>query len=95
MTTWDEWSYEECCGKCIDWGDPKTTAAFERHRLRAKHLLGNCRIRFEWHDANRPSSRARCIRGAFSRITRGRDDGKCSKYFEARFRVVQGLRTRP
>ena len=91
MTTWDEWSYEECCSKCIEWGGQTTITAFERHRSKAKDLIGNGRIRFEWHDANQPSSRAQCIRGAFKRIGRGRDNGKCSKNFEATFRVVRGL----
>ena len=92
MTTWDdEWTYEECCDKCVAWGGPTTTGAFERYRLKVKDRIGDCRILFEWRDADGLSKRARCIRGAFHRIaTKGRDDGECSKYFKARFRVVRG-----
>ena len=96
MTSWDEWSYEECCHKCVCWGDPRTTAAFEKYRLKVKDAIGDCRIRFEWHDADQPSKRARCIRGAFRRIAeKGRDEDRCSNHFKARFRVVRGLQEKP
>ena len=96
MTKWDEWSYGECYSKCFSWGHQNTTEALEKYKLTVKEAIGDCRIRFEWHDADQPSERARCIRGAFHRIaTEGRDEGKCSNHFKARFRVVRGLRAKP
>ena len=69
-----------------EYGHPNTIAAFRKSQF---NVDPNTSIEFWWGDAETLEERARCIRGAFRRISEeARKDGRCSNHFTATFRVV-------
>lgn len=80
--------YPDCLAYVEEYGHANTKAAIRKSQSK---LNPNASIEFWWGDAETPEERARCVRGAFHRISEEAwKDGRCSNHFTATFRVVSG-----
>ena len=80
--------YSACLEYVTRNGHANTIAAFRKSQF---NLDPNTSIEFWWGDAEMPEERARCIRGAFHRISKkSLNEGRCSKNFTGTYRVVSG-----
>ena len=76
--------------KCVDYvekhGVARTKTAFRKY---VGSVPENTVVRFTWGSASSPEERARCIRGAFHRISQDHSRGeRCSRDFDAEFQVM-------
>ena len=75
-----------CSEYVEEYGHWKTIDKFRKYQ---NNVDPNTSIEFCWGSAETPGKRARCIRGAFHRISEeARKDGRCSNHFTATFWVV-------
>ena len=81
--------YPDCLKYVEAHGRTNTIDAFHRSQF---SVDPNTSVEFWWGDGpETPEERARCIRGAFHRISEEAwKDGRCSNHFTATFRVVSG-----
>lgn len=84
----DVLDFDGCLEYVQENGHANTIAAL--HRSKA-NLAPNISIEFRWGNAETPTDRSRCIRGAIHRITHKQlNEGKCSENFNATYRDVSG-----
>ena len=85
----DVLDFPDCLEYVNENGHANSIAAI--HRSKA-NLDPSISIEYWWGNAETPSERARCIRGAIRRISADKllKEGRCSKYFNATYRVVSG-----
>lgn len=84
----DVLDYDGCLEYVQENGHPNTIAAIQRSKA---NVDPNTCIEFRWGNAETLEERSRCIRGAFKRRSKEQmNEGKCSKYYNATFRVVSG-----
>ena len=79
-------TFSECVTYVEENGTKSTIAAFNKYREGIDTVT---RIRFSWGTVTAKSDRARCIRGAFHRITQdGLKEGRSSTKMDARYCVI-------
>ncbi|MDE3256303.1 MAG: hypothetical protein OYM47_00505 [Gemmatimonadota bacterium] len=80
--------YDGCLKYVQENGHPNTIAAIHRYK---GALDPNTSIEFRWGNAETPTERSRCIRGAIRRIYEDSlKQGPCSNHFSSTYRVVPG-----